>query len=185
MKSILSITVIAICVGMYFMYIKPLTIEIKMKTAEKAEYTKVLGRVKEIREKREAVLSEYNSIPVEEIERLNKIVPEKIDSITMLNNLNAIGERYGVAVKDFKMIDNDASNRDVIGAGNPGSFKTSTISMHLVGNYEQFLNFLEDVEYSLSLIDVTSLNIIPQALLRTGQAGIMDFTLEANTYSLR
>ncbi len=185
MKSILSITVIAICVGMYFMYIKPLTVEIKMKTAEKAEFTKVLSKVKEIKEKREAVLAEYNSISPDEIERLNKIIPEKIDAISMLNNLSVVGERYGVVIKDFKLSENDPNNQDVTGASHIGSHKTTGVTMHLSGNYDQFLNFLEDVEYSLSLIDVVSLNIIPGPLSKTGQAGVMEFALEANTYSLR
>jgi Tfp pilus assembly protein PilO len=185
MKSILSITVIAICVGMYFMYIKPLTVEIKTKIAEKSEYTKVLTRVKQIKEKREAVLADYNSISPDEIDRLNKIIPEKVEAVPMLNNLSAIGERYGVLIKDFKVAETDPASHDVTGASSIGGHKTTAITIHLTGSYEQFLNFLEDVEYSLSLIDVTSLNIIPGALSKTGQAGLMEFALEANTYSLR
>lgn len=185
MKSILSIAVIAICVGMYFMYIKPMTVDIKLLTAKKDEYTQVLNRVKEIKEKREAVLAEYNSISAEEVDRLNKIIPEKVNSVALLNNLSAIGERYGVAIKDYKLSEADASGRDVLGTGAPGSYKTTTMSMHLIGRYDQFLNYLEDIEYSLSLIDVVSLNIIPGAPSKTGEAGQMDFTLEANTYSLR
>jgi Tfp pilus assembly protein PilO len=185
MKSILSILVISICVGMYFLYIKPLTVEIKVKNAQKAEYTKVLNRVKDIKEKREAIIADYNSISPEEVERLNKIVPEKINSVALLNDLNTIAERYSLVIKDFKLIESDNASHDVVNQENSGTSKTNQITLHVNGSYTDFLNFLEDIEYSLSLMDIVTLNIIPGSLSKNGEATTMEFALEANTYSLR
>ncbi len=185
MRSILSIGVIAICVAMYFVYIKPMTVEVKARKAEKEEYTKVLTRVDEIKIKRDTIIEEYNSIPPEEIDRLNKIIPEKINSVSLLNDLSVLGSTYGIVIKDFKVADPDNSSRDVIGGGAPGSYKTSHITMSIVAQYEDFLNFLEDIEYSLSLLDVVNINILPGSLTKSGAPGPMQITLEANTYSLR
>ncbi len=185
MRSILSIGVIAICVGMYFMYIKPLTVEVRARTAEKEEYTKVLTRVDEIKVKRDNIIAEYNSISPEEIDRLQKIIPEKINSVALLNDLSVIGSKYGVVIKDFKVSDSDNASRDVLGSEVSGSYKTTHITMNISAGYEGFLNFLEDIEYSLSLMDVVNLNIVPGSLAKNGAPGPMLIALEANTYSLR
>ncbi len=185
MRSILSIGVIAICVGMYFMYIKPMTVEVKARRAEKEEYTKVLTRVDEIKTKRDNIIAEYNSISPEEIDRLNKIIPEKINSVSLLNDLSVIASAYGITIKEFKITDGDNASRDVVGANVSGVYKTSHITMNVNANYEVFLSFLEDIERSLSLIDVVNLNIVPGPTLKSGAPGPMQISLEANTYSLR
>jgi len=185
MRSILSIGIIAICVAMYFVYIKPMTVEVKARKAEKEEYTKVLTRVDEIKVKRDNIIAEYNSISPEEIDRLGKVVPEKINPVALLNDLSVIGSAYGIIIKDFKVTDSDNTSRDVVGSEIPGSYKTSRITMNISAQYEEFLNFLEEIEYSLSLIDIVNLNIVPGEFSKSGAPGPMQISLEANTYSLR
>ncbi|TSC70387.1 MAG: hypothetical protein CEO12_411 [Parcubacteria group bacterium Gr01-1014_46] len=183
MKPILSIAVIAVCIGVYFVYIRPMTVDIKLLNIKKAEYKNVLNRVKEINEKREAILSEYNSIPEADIDRLNKMVPETLNSVELLNNLSVIGAQHGIIIKEFRAVDTSSNNSDVV--SNTGSpYKTNTITMRLTGQYNQFINYLWNVESGLSLIDVTNLIIRSSSEGGKGPA-LMDFTLEAKVYSLR
>lgn len=161
-----------------------MTVEIRLRAEEKKQYQNVLNRVKEIEIKRENLLSEYNSISETEIDRLKKIVPEKVNSITLLNNLNALAARYNLVLKDYKVSNSDSGSRDVVDTSSTPPYKTTTISLSMSGQYEQFLSFLNELESALSLIDVVNLNIMP-GISRPGQSAQSDFTLEANTYSLR
>ena len=169
----------------YFVYIKPLSVEVRAKIAEKNSYTQVLNRVNEIKVKRDAIFAEYDSISLEEIDRLNKVVPAKINSVALLNDLSVIGARHNVSIKDFKVTDSENTNRDVVGSEIAGSYRTTSMHITLLGQYEDFLKFLGDIERSLSLIDVVTLGILPGSPTKSGAAGPMQITLEANTYSLR
>jgi len=184
MKSLVSIFVIVLSVGTYFYYIKPLTIDIKTKSAQKAEYDNVLNRVKEIKEKRDAVFSEYNSIPSVDIERLNKIIPSEVNSVGMLNDLSALASASGLKVVDYKVNNPNSSNREEIVSDGSKMYNTSSITLKINGQYNQFIKFLTSIESSLSLLDIVSLNV-KQGSEKGSSLATMDYTLEANTYSLR
>lgn len=183
MRPLISIGVIAVCIGAYFVYIKPMTVDIKVHSLKKDEYNNVLNRVKEIKEKRDSILADYNSIPQSDIDRLNKIIPEKLNSVLLLNDLSVLGAKYGVTIKEFRVTDNSSNNDSIV--SNSGSvYKTSNVGMRMTGEYLQVLNFLWDVESGLSLIDVVSLSVKPEAN-SARNAQLADFILEASIYSLR
>ena len=182
MRPLISIGVIAVCIGAYFVYIKPMTVDIKVHSLKKEEYSNVLNRVKEITEKRDSILADYESIPQTDIDRLNKIIPEKLNSVLLLNDLSVLGAKYGISIKDFKVTDNN-SNSDSIVSSSGSIYKTSSVTIGMKGEYIQMLNFLWNVESGLSLIDVVNLSVKPVADSKGTQ--LVDFTLEANIYSLR
>lgn len=185
MKSILSIFIISVCVGAYFIYIKPLSADIKVLNVKKTEYNDVLNRVKEIKEKRDQLLSQYDNISLEDLDKLNKIIPESINSVILLNNLNNVGSKYGIAVKDYKVTEPNIENVEVVVAENPNEiYKTNKVTMTITGQYHQFLAFIDEMESSLTLFDIVSLNIKPVLNQGVG-ANVMDYVLEANVYSLR
>lgn len=184
MKSIFSILVISVCIAAYFVYIKPLSVDVKALTAKKAEYTHVLNSVKEIKEKRDEILAQYDSISQTDIEKLNKIIPAKVDDVKLLNDLNNIGSKYGMIIKDFKSSDPNASaSRDGVVENPDQIYKTTNINFTISGPYNKFLDFLSEVESGLSLLDVTHL-VIKQETVQGGQQ-ILSYVLEANVYSLR
>lgn len=191
MKSILSISVIAICVGLYFVYIKPLSLEVKVLSAKKQEYVDVLNRVKEIKEKRDQVFADYDSISSEERDKLNKIIPEKLNPVFMLNDLSVLGSKYGISIRDFRVSESggNSGGDELIAGTNPGEiYKTSTVTMRLQGEYRAFLNFMSEMESALSLIDIVSLDIRGGGSTsggRVSQVLPLDYSLEAKIYSLR
>lgn len=186
MKSLMSIFIIAVCIGTYFVYIKPLSVEVKALNVKKAEYADVLSRVKEIKEKRDAILLDYDSISPDDIDRLNKIIPETVDPTTLANDISNLGSKYGISVKDFKVNEPSGGQREGV-VGDIGQvYKTTSVSVALTGGYSQFLEFLSEVESGLSLFDIIKLNVKPgaQSGNQANQSNYT-FTLEANVYSLR
>lgn len=183
MKSSISLLIIAVCIASYFVYIKPMSAEIRGLNAKKDEYNNILDRVKEINEKRDAVSMEYDTISQEELDRLNKIIPEKIDSTILSNDVSSIARKYGMSLKEFKVVNNGNANQ-IVESNSSETYKTTTVTMKLSGQYNQFLSLLEEMEYGLNLIDVTNL-IIKQGSETNNLQAQMDYTLEFKTYSLR
>lgn len=182
MKSLLSILVIVVSVGVYFVYIKPLTVEVKVQMAQKAEIDRVLNRVKEIKEKRDAVFLDYNSISLEEIEKLNKILPETINSVVILNDLSTLAAQYGLTIKDYK-VDNFTIENNAVSEGETVEpYKETKLTLKLIGSYNQFVTFISKVESSLRLMDIVHLGIKQGG---GGPANLLEYTLEVNVYSLK
>lgn len=182
MKSLLSTFVIVVCIGAYFLYIKPLSVEVRVLGSKVQEYEDVLNQVKEIKEKRDSLVDQYNNISPENIDKLSKIIPETVNPVVVLNDMSTVGASYGVIVKDFKVKENSGNDRGEA-VETQSTFKTTTISAGLTGAYPQFIEFLNEIESSLSLFDIVSLTIKQEGSGKGPQ--IMTYQLEANIYSLR
>jgi Tfp pilus assembly protein PilO len=183
MKSILSILVIAVSIGVYFVYIKPMTVEIKINLAKKAEIEKVLNRVDEIKDKRDEVFSDYNSISETDLEKLKKILPEKINSVEIFNDLSVVALEYGLLVTEFKADENVSDRNAVDETTTNAPYKKTKITFKIKGTYTEFTSFLKKVESSLRLMDIIFLSIKPGSGESVNIP--LEYLIEANIYSLK
>lgn len=184
MKSLIPFIVIVICVGMYFVYIKPTGDKVKTLSREKNGYNNILSKTKELKQTREDILEVYNSISREDIDRLNKIVPETFSPVLFLNDLTGQISQYGMKVKNFRTSEPKPENRAAMLAQSKGdSYITTIVNFNVSGPYSEFLKLLNDLESSLRLIDVVGLTVTSN--YRSSSINSLDYSLELKTYSLR
>ena len=166
MKSVASFIVIGVCVGMYFLYIRPNVSEVKSLIARKVEYQDVLAKSKQIKDKRIVLDNQYNGISESDLSKLAKIVPDSFDAILFINNINSLAIRDGVLIKDFKA--NNSNSVQTATRGVPagvvpsGNYAKNSVTLSLTGRYSAFQKFLRDLESNLTLVDITSLNMNPE-----------------------
>jgi Tfp pilus assembly protein PilO len=185
MNSLRPLIVIAVCIGMYYFYISPTLGEVRALSLKKSEFNNVLEKTKELKVKRDSLLNDYGSIPPEEIERLNKVIPETFNSVIFANDVNNLASKYSMTLKEFKTSEPKIEVRDPSSIrDNNDPYKTTIVSMRISGTYENFISFLSDVETNLRLADVTNLGI-QSGFSQKDKIQAMDFSLELNTYSLR
>ncbi|MBI4155753.1 MAG: type 4a pilus biogenesis protein PilO [Candidatus Zambryskibacteria bacterium] len=182
MKSLTPFIVIAISVGMYFVYISPGFVEINTQRNKITEYINVLEKSKELKNKRDSVLTAYNNISEEDITRLNKIIPETFDAVLFANDINNLASRHNVTVKDIKINAPDSESRVIPAESTDKLYKTTAVTLTLSGEYQQFIKFMADIETSLRLMDISSLTV-----KSGGKSGsnLLDYSLEIYTYSLK
>ena len=185
MKAITPFIIIAICVGAYFLYISPALGEVDILKAKRMEYTNILEKANELKEERDKALAAYNNISEDDLARLNKIIPHQFDPVLFANDLNALASRYGMTIKNLKAdtLKPETSETTDAPVESP-LYRTTTVSFKLTGQYEQFIKFLQDIESSLQLIDVTSLSIKPIGGEKSTE-DFLDYSLEVNTYALQ
>lgn len=185
MKTLTPVLVITISIGMYFMYISPTVDEVRALLAKKQEYDNVLQKAQELIAQRDAILTDYNSIPSSDIEKLNKMLPETMDDTAFLNELNVLAVQKGLAVQSFQKV--SGGNNGVVDVSEDAinlPYITNKFSMSLSGSYDQFNSFLKDIESNLRLTDITSITA-KSIELQTGPSGSMEYLLEISAYSLR
>ena len=184
MKSIMPFIIIVVSLGAYFTYIKPTIGEVKSLSQDRTGYVNVLSKTRELKETREGVLTVYNSIADESIDRLNKIIPETFSPILFINDLTAQVASRGMTVKDFRTSELKAENRDaLISQSKKDPYKTTVVNFSVSGPYSEFLKLLNDLESSLRLMDVVGITVRSNS--RSTSDNSLDYVLEVKTYSLR
>ncbi len=177
--------IIALCVGMYFLYISPMLGDIDERRGKLAEYRSALEQTKELKIQRDAAISAYNNIGETDIARLNKIIPEKFEGVLFVNDINAIASRNGIKMSEFKTNETQTPSRNTSTVETNGkSYKVVTVSLKLTGQYDQFIKFLKEIESSLQLIDVNTLSIASGKVQKATDNNL-DYSVEINTYSLK
>ncbi len=173
---------------MYFYFIRPAISDVKGLMAEKAQYTMVLEKSQELTAKRDEILTKYNSIPEDEIEKINKIIPETYESEIFLNTINNLASPSGMKIKNIK--DNGVAPTDrsavvVTDSTQELPYKINMMTITLNGGYAQLLKFLNDLETSLHLVDVKSVTLRSASKDSKSSLDTYDFEVNLAAYSLK
>lgn len=173
---------------MYFVYISPTFTKISERNAKYTEYKDVLNKVNEIKNKRDALSAKYNSVSPDDLDKLNKMIPQTFVPEYFANDLNAMASRSGMRISQID-IGAPASRASGVVEETPidgNKFITTTAMFTVSGRYEQFINFLKELESSLRLVDVTSLSIKSAGSNNNRPSDVsLSYSLEVKTYSLK
>jgi hypothetical protein len=176
MSTIVSIVLILASFGLFFGYFDPTFGKIKEARVEKLEYDRALTKSEELRAERDKLLKKYNAIAPVDQDRLAKLVPDNIDNVRLIIDIDEMAKTYGMRIRNFKA---DASQKsDTIGKDS-GAYGTLKLSFSTTASYTTFLAFLHDLERSLRLIDVVSVSFLPN------DAGLYDYNVSVKTYWLK
>lgn len=166
MSNFISAGLIIVSIAVFFGYINPTygaatgetslaEKSIKELEEEKARYTEALNKTIEIEDARKGLIVKYNAIPSEDREALEKLLPDHIDSVRLILDINNVASEYGMALRNISLADEGPKGTTL----GPGSEHVQTVGLTFTveGPYEKFRGFLRDMEKSLRLVDVTSI----------------------------
>ena len=151
---------------------------IKSLLAEDAEYQTALTNTNEIKKKRSALVDKMNQINPENLTKLEKLLPDNIDNIQLIIDMNNIASRHGLTLKGAKLDNSTKTDPNKLGADN-NKYGTVGISFSVTASYDNFQNFLKDLEKSLRLVEITDLSVNGNA------TGLYDFSVGLKTYWLK
>ena len=164
------------------MYIKPVYSDIKDLVKKRDDYNNVLEKARDIKSKREQILSTYNSLSDQDKARLEKVVSERFDGVILANHLNSIANKYGMIINEVKNLDtNQATSQDPSIAAMEPLYKTHKMSFSVEGKYENFVPFLSDIENNFNILDINSLDI---STSKDPKKNDLRFEIKFQTYSL-
>jgi len=187
MNLITPVILIIISIGTFFMYIDPNyqgdnlgngKQSIKALLAEDAEYQNALNNTAAIGRKREALIAKKGQFSTENLTRLEKLLPDNIDNIKLVIDMNRIAQNHTLVLRNVKLDTGVRSDESRIGQDN-NKYGTVGLSFTVSSSYTNFQNFLNDLERSLRLVDITSLSV------KGSDTNIYDFSVELKTYWLK
>ena len=145
---------------------------------ENVDYEKALNNTTAIREKRNALTAEKGRIDLDSLSRLEKLLPDNVDNIKLVIDMNQIAQNHALVLKNIKLDTDTKSDSDKLGVDN-NKYGTVGLSFSVNSSYDNFQNFLTDLERSLRLVEITELSVMGN------DTGIYDFSVGLKTYWLK
>lgn len=179
MKSLLPVIFVVIAAGIFFGFIDPAYSRVQDLREEESQFDQALTRSKELQRVRDQLLSRYNVIPQTDIDRLEKLLPDNIDNVRLILDIDSIAARYGMRTRNVQLDNTDTrETRGQIGQ-DEREYQSVVLSFSVSGPYSTFRSFLEDLERSLRLVDIVGVSF------SSDESGSYDYSVSIKTYWLK
>jgi len=176
MKLVFPIIAIIVAIGIFFGFVDPQYQDIKKLQAKEKQFDGALTRSKDLRTIRDEKLKVYESFPPEDLERLQKLIPDHIDNIRLVMDLDTTASRYGMRLTNVNV---GKPDEGLIEGPLARPYGSITVTFSVTTSYETFLRFLADLEQSLRLVDVVGLSF------SGSKADFYEFNITLRTYWLK
>lgn len=196
MNHFISITLIAVSVWLFFGYINPTYRKVTASSVlteksivelkeDKIRYEDARDKVREIELVRTGLLQKYNSISTADRDKLLKLLPDHIDSVRLIIDINNIAAKHDMTLKNITLIESDGGGArtredNTLFLGSPSAlYSPVELKFSVSGSYDTLRAFLRDIERSLRLIDVRAFTFA------AGAESVYDYQVTIHTYRLK
>jgi len=194
MRFIIPLFLLVLSVAVFFVFTNPIYNEISLLRTEVASYDEALNNSKALENERDKLTAKLNSINPDSLLKLQKLLPNNIDNIRLILEIEQIAFPYGMALKDIKYNATPVATTAAAGAAaisqttqgvgsvqNPSNdYGVWDLSFSTVGSYNNFLNFTRDLESNLRIVDVSSIEFSSSGDTRSSTS-----TTEAYKYDFK
>lgn len=165
-------------------YILPSYQDIKQQLAKEEEIKGYLVQAKEAQGKLDELKSQYKAFPVDADKKLNVLLPDSIDPLKLVIDVNNVAKRHGLEIIS------PAVARD---AENPKStvrFAKYTLKFKVTSTYPVFYELLADIQKSLALRDFSGVSFTAAPGPETAstvsrpEIALLDYQVELTSYAL-
>lgn len=196
MSKILTIFItLGIAIGVFFLYTKPAYDKIQGIKDDVAQFDAALDKARELQELKRSLLARYNTFTSEQLNRLTHLLPDHVDNVRLVLDLDSAAQRYGMAVQNVIINKGaeaaNAQPQTVLGslAAQSVAYDSVTMQFTLRGTYPSFVGFMQDLEAGLRLVDLVALSVEPEAIAKEGEAAqeepVYRYNVTIRTYWLK
>lgn len=187
-RTLFSLTILAAALGIFLFYTRPTYDSVRSTRSLIIEYDQALSKADELQRLKQQLLSRYNAFNPLDIDRLHKLLPDHVDNVRLVLDLDTLASKYGFALQNVVInTPGNTSGQDtapVLG-GNRQSYDSLTFRFATVGTYPQFVQLIGAIENSLRLVDVVSLAMDPDTSSVASEEPIYRFDITLRTYWLK
>lgn len=165
MKLITPIILILIAGATLFLLAMPMYKDIGELRKETASYNQALGNSKALENERDKLTAKYNSFSREDLSKLEKFLPENVDNIRLILEIEQMAAPYGMALRNVKYNAQDTSTMVPVAGVVQGARKETRkdygifdLEFSTSGGYNDFMNFMRDLENNLRIVDVSGVS---------------------------
>ncbi len=180
MKSLLPIILIIVAGGTFFLEVRPLYSDVQTLRSESKQYDEALKIADQLEDLRTSLSSKLQSFSEADLARLEHFLPSNLDTVRIILDLDGIAARNGLKLVNLAVAGNAAT-----GAATPVSnpagkapYDSVDASFSFTSTYAQGVQFIDDVEKSLRLLDSVGVKVKPASNSST----LYDFSLTLKAF---
>src|SRR3990167_2827818 len=187
-KPILAVVGLGIAGAIFFLFTQPTYDGIQSLKQQIGQYDQALDKASELQQLKQSLLSRYNAFNPADLDRLHKLLPDHVDNVRLVLDLDNLANRHGMALQNVVISNAAASEKsaksvatiDVLGR----AYDSLTLAFSTEGSYADFTAFLLDLENSLRIVDLVSLKLDPGAETARGEP-MYRYAITLRTYWLK
>jgi len=198
MKILTPLILIALSIGLFFVFINPQYSKAKELSTKIEANKKMIILANQLRDEQSKLEEAYKNISPKERDTLKKILPDTVDNVRLILDINNIANDFGINLANIGIGGEDNQSGGSGAGQSTGNRTTNTVdsaaqsskygiiqlSFSVTSSYENFKAFMERLENSLRLVDITDFRIQAGAVNPTGQQEF-NYSVSINTYWLK
>lgn len=181
-KFIIPTLLIALALGAFFLYTQPIYNEAKDVKAEVVKLQDAQSKLNVALKKRDKLATTYNALDTSLVARLEKLMPDNLDNIKLIIDVDRTAKQYGMILNAVKFdVDQQAkaaTTKTGTAAASDESttnirdnkaaleakkdYNTFSLTMTVTGTFANFTKLMSDMEKNLRIIDITSVTFDAQ-----------------------
>ncbi len=191
MKIFFPILSILIAVLIFIYAINPLYAEVTSLKSDILVYNTALDNSTSLQRTEDELLTTYNSILEKDKDRLSILLPDSVNNIQLILQIERIANIHNMPVKDFKF--------DQVTSAQKGASIVATsvstdnrpygvfpIQFTTEGTYKDFALFLKALEANLRLADIKEVSfVVPGPVEGKTDSNIYKYSMKVETYWLK
>lgn len=181
MMRALPFLFILIAISLFFGYINPTyTGPVAALREDIQSYDSALEAAKDFKEKEQELIARRSQILPEDTARVEAFLPDSVDNVQLILDLNALAQRSGITLSNFDVsTGREEQQNDQIMLESENAVSELSLSLSAAGSYSAFKSFLLGTELSLRPLDLVELNI------SDSPTGIYTYEMTYRIYWLR
>ena len=179
MKNTTALILLLISIGLFYTVISPHYATVQTLSAQSSKYKDILASVSALTATRDDLSVKLANMPATEVAKLEKILPDNVDTVNLAMTFDSIASRYGISIKSVRTVEAKTDTGTSIVAASPVPYEKVTVSFSFVSTYDNFRKFMSDIEQSLRIIDVKSVSF------QSTDSGIYEYQVSVDTYWLK
>lgn len=183
LRYIVPIILIVIAGAGFILFTNPIFKDISEIKNEIASYNEALNNAKSLENERDKLTKKYNAINPNDLSKLQKFLPDNVDNIRLILEIEKIASPYGMVLKDVKydVTEKESTIQKQIQSGavvNPlmenedKEYGTLDLEFSTEGKYSSFVDFVKDLESNLRIVDISSIVFSSDVNLMLGKVKV-------------
>jgi Tfp pilus assembly protein PilO len=197
-RIILPILLIGASVASFFFFTFDAYKDIKTLRTKTGEYNTALANFNQLQKVRDTLRDRYNTFESTDLGRLDRMLPDYVDNIRLVIEIQNMAVRYGLTLTNVKFsipgkvtssgAAEQPKNSQTLALMNK-EYGIFELEFSTVGPYENFVKFSQDIEKSLRLVDIVSVAFSSTEPVRTGgvvsTGNVYKYDFKIRTYWLK
>ncbi|HCR52644.1 TPA: hypothetical protein DIV48_03325 [Candidatus Kaiserbacteria bacterium] len=185
-SHLLPILALMIAVGIFFVYVHPTwSGSIALTKQAIATDVQALAAADEYKANQNALAAARDAIDPANLERLKIFLPDSVDNVGLILNINALAARSGLSLsnidvaKGSSMGNSETSGAAALPTDEANPVGSIDLSLSAVGSYAALQAFLAGLEKSARLLDIRDITV------KGSDTGVYNYQMTVRLYWLR